>query len=91
MSGNIIFRGKRIDIKAIQDKNHNLIVKRYPHIFEKVDIFVLVLVEGAETHIIGWLDKEQATKKERLTKLPLDTCYLIDKTLLNKWKPKNGN
>ena len=83
-------RGKRIDIKAIQDENHNLIVKRYPHVFEKVDIFVLILVEGAETYIVGWLNKAQATKEERLTKLPLDTCYLTNQDLLNKWGHANG-
>jgi hypothetical protein len=76
---------KRIDVKAIRNINHNLLVKKYEHVYASVDVFVLVYVDAPDAWIVGWIDKESATNQKYFTTLPDDDCFLIPKDDLRHW------
>jgi len=80
-----ILNGQRIDVKAISKPHHNLLVKRYAHVYEQVDIYVLVYVDGAETYIVGWMRKDDVVRPENMTQLEKDSCYRIYQCDLNAW------
>jgi hypothetical protein len=86
-----IVQGHRVDVKAIQKPEHNLLIKRYPHVTEKVDQFVLVYVNIPETWIVGWIKKDCAVQPENMTTLPEDDCYLIKQKNLNCWHTAKKN
>ena len=79
-----ILHGKKIDIKAIDSPDKNLVayIKQEN---AQIDLYVLILVEDDQPAIVGWIEKDRFIQDFNKRDLGYGERYFLPQDQLNQW------